>query len=334
MKILVTGGLGYIGSHTVVELVSSGYDVTIVDNLSNSNKNVLANICKILNISNIEFFEIDLKDYNSFEKILGTRNFDCVIHFAALKSIPESNNKPIEYYENNISGSLNLLKFMKKSCIKNIIFSSTASIYGTQNISPFKESYALNANNPYSKSKLFTEEIIKSAFLSQDIDMAINLRYFNPVGAHPTYLIGENPLDTPTNIMPVICRVAKGIQEYLEIYGSDYDTRDGTGERDYIHIQDLAIGHVKALEFILSKSKSRYLEYINLGTGEGHTVIELKEKFEKVNGLTIPFKFKNRRHGDIASAFSDPSYAEKLIKWKSKKTLEDMCRDSWNWSKL
>lgn len=334
MKILVTGGCGYIGSHTAVELINAGYEITIIDNLSNSNKDVINRIKTITQKESIGFFNIDLTNYESIESHLLGSDYSCVIHFAALKSIPDSNDNPIDYYHNNIVGTINLLRSMKKNSIKNIIFSSSASIYGSDNPSPFKESFSLSANNPYAKSKLYIEEIIKSAFISQDIKKAINLRYFNPVGAHSSNLIGESPLDTPTNIMPVICRVANGFQKHIKVFGSDYNTHDGTGVRDYIHIQDLALGHVKSVDKILSDTVFKKVEDINLGTGNGVSVLELIKIFQKVNNIDIPYIVEDRREGDIECAYADSSYAKNFIDWEAKKNINDMCIDAWSWSKL
>jgi len=331
MKILITGGCGYIGSHSILELINQGYEVVIVDNLSNSKKETVENICKITNRPAIEFHNIDLRDFHALNSAVGDRRFACVIHFASLKSIPESIDNPLEYYENNVSGSLNLLKVMKDKYIDNIIFSSSASIYGDDNSSPFKESDSLSANNPYAQTKIYIEQIIHDAVKSGDIKRAINLRYFNPVGAHTSGLLGENPLNIPSNIMPVICRVASKQQSMLKIFGGDYNTPDGTGVRDYIHIQDLALGHVCALKTIISNGSFYGVENVNLGTGVGYSVLDLVRTFEGVNNVVVPYEICDKRVGDIASAFADVSHALDFLAWKSKQDLRDMCRDAWRW---
>lgn len=332
MKILVTGGCGYIGSHTVVDLINAGYEVSIIDNLSNSKYQTLENICSITGIDSIEFLNVDLQDYERLISAIGNSNYECVIHFAALKSIPDSISYPIEYYQNNILGSLNLLKVMKEIAIENIIFSSSASIYGTENTSPIKEDAALSASNPYAHTKIYTEQIINDSVQSGDIKKAIHLRYFNPVGAHESGLIGENPLNKPSNIMPTICRVAKKQQKYLKVFGNDYDTHDGTGIRDYIHIYDLVQGHISAVKKIFSDKDFSGFENANLGTGIGYSVLELIKTFEKENNVQIPYKIMKRREGDIGCAFADPSFANEFMSWKSVKNLNEMCRDAWRWT--
>ncbi len=332
MKILVTGGCGYIGSHTVVDLINAGYEVSIIDNLSNSKYQTLENICSITGIDSIEFLNVDLQDYERLISAIGNSNYECVIHFAALKSIPDSISYPIEYYQNNILGSLNLLKVMKEIAIENIIFSSSASIYGTENTSPINEDAPLSASNPYAHTKIYTEQIINDSVKSGDIKKAIHLRYFNPVGAHESGLIGENPLNKPSNIMPTICRVAKKQQKYLQVFGNNYDTHDGTGIRDYIHIYDLVQGHISALKKILSDENFSGRENVNLGTGIGYSVLELIKSFEKENNVQIPYKIMKRREGDIGCAFADPSFANEFMSWKSVKNLNEMCRDAWRWS--
>jgi len=332
MRILVTGGCGYIGSHSIVELIGEGFEVVIIDNQSNSKKEVVQNISKVTNHSISEYHNIDLRDINALRLAIGDTQFSCVFHFAALKSIPESFNNALEYYDNNICGTINLLRVMKEKSIENIIFSSSASIYGGDNVSPYKESYSLKANNPYAQTKIYIEKIISDTVNSGNIKKAINLRYFNPVGAHSSGLLGENPLNVPTNIMPVICRVASKQQSKLKIYGGDYNTPDGTGVRDYIHIQDLALGHVCALKKVLSDNNFLGVENVNLGTGVGYSVLDLIHTFEKVNSVKVPYEISNKREGDIAVAFADPTHALKFISWRSKKNLEDMCRDVWRWN--
>ena len=332
MKILVTGGFGYIGSHAVVDLINAGYEVSIIDNLSNSKHQTLENICSITGKDSIEFHNVDLQNYRKLISAIKNTNYQCVIHFAALKSIPDSISQPINYYKNNVEGSLNLLKAMKEVSIKNIIFSSSASIYGIENISPIKENSALSASNPYANTKIYTEQIINDSVRSGDIQKAIHLRYFNPVGAHESGLIGENPLSVPSNIMPTICRVAKKDQEYLKVYGNNYDTHDGTGVRDYIHIYDLVQGHISALDKILGDRNFYGFKNVNLGTGIGYSVLQLIESFEKENNVQIPYKIMKRREGDIGCAYADPSFAEEFMSWKSIKNLNEMCRDAWRWA--
>jgi UDP-glucose 4-epimerase len=331
MKILVTGGCGYIGSHSVVELVREGFDVVIVDNQSNSKKEVVQNISMVTGQSVIEYHNVDLRDIDALRLAIGDAQYACVVHFAALKSIPESFSQALEYYDNNICGTVNLLRVMKEKSIDNIIFSSSASIYGENNVSPFKESCSLSASNPYAQTKIYIEKILSDTVNSGDLKKAINLRYFNPVGAHPSGLLGENPLNLPTNIMPVICRVASKKQSKLNIFGGGYSTHDGTGVRDYIHIEDLALGHVCAVKKVLLDQKFSGVENVNLGTGIGYSVLDLVHTFEKVNSVLVPYEINEKRKGDIAVAFADPSHAFKFLSWKPKKNLEDMCRDAWRW---
>jgi UDP-glucose 4-epimerase len=331
MKILITGGCGYIGSHSAVELISDGFEVVIIDNLSNSKKEATENISKVTKQRNVQFHNVDLRDINGLRNAIGDADFSCVVHFAALKSIPDSLKNPLDYYDNNITGTINLLRVMKEKAIENIIFSSSASIYGKDNVSPYKESFPLSANNPYAQTKIYIEQMISDAVTSGQIKRAINLRYFNPVGAHTSGLLGENPLNIPSNIMPVICRVASKQQSTLKIFGGDYNTPDGTGVRDYIHIQDLALGHVRALKTITSNGSFYGVENVNLGTGVGYSVLDLVRTFEDVNNVVVPYEICDKRVGDIASAFADVSHALDFLAWKSKQDLRDMCRDVWRW---
>lgn len=329
LRVLVTGGLGFIGSHTVVKLITSGYDTVIFDNLSNSTLDVLDRIESIsgirppLVIGNV----LNIIDLN---KVFNDYKIDGVIHFAGLKSVEESIEKPILYFENNVSGTLNLLRIMKTHDIFNFIFSSSATVYGDRNITPFREDMELDVINPYGKSKLFVEGILKNLNYDNRWNIII-LRYFNPVGAHPSGLLGEDPREMPSNLMPYICRVANKKTEFLSIFGSDYDTVDGTGVRDFIHIIDLAEAHVGVLNFLFENIVG--LEVFNVGTGRGYSVLELVSCFEKVNSIKVPCIVTERRNGDVGMAFADVSKINSIVGWFSRLSLEDMCRDAWNWEK-
>ena len=323
-KIFLTGGAGYIGSHTAVVLLEAGYDVVIYDNLSNSNIEVLNRIEKITG-KRPEFIKGDIRDFNSLEKAMD--GCDAVIHFAGLKAVGESVEKPLEYYENNVCGSVNLFKVMQKKNIKNIVFSSSATVYGDPKKLPLTEDHPLSPTNPYGRTKYMIEEILKDIYVSdRDWHIAL-LRYFNPVGAHESGLIGEDPQGIPNNLMPFISQVAVGKRDYLRVFGNDYDTPDGTGVRDYIHVMDLAMGHLKALE----KLDKIGCEVYNLGTGRGYSVLEVVKAFEKASNKKVPYKFTERRPGDIATCYADPSKAEKELDWKAKYNIDKMCQDTWNW---
>lgn len=329
MKILVTGGAGYIGSHTVIELLGKGYEVVIVDNFYNSHPEVLERI-KELSGKDFKFYEIDLLDKNSLKKVFEENKIDSVIHFAGYKAVGESVEKPLMYYHNNLTSTFILCEVMKEYGVKNIVFSSSATVYGLSNISPLKEDLPLSTTNPYGTTKLFIEQILRDLYIS-DKDWSIALlRYFNPIGAHISGRIGENPNGIPNNLMPFITQVAVGKREKLSVFGNDYDTVDGTGVRDYIHVVDLAKGHIKALE---KHMDFKGVEAYNLGTGKGVSVLELVNTFEKVNGVKIPYTISDRRPGDIATCFADASKAKKELGWEAEKTIEDMCKDSWNWQK-
>lgn len=331
MKILVTGGTGYIGSHTCVELLNNDYEVIILDNLSNSKIEVLDKINKITGKS-VKFYEGNMIDKNILEKIFNENNIDAVIDFAAYKAVGESVKKPIEYYTNNISTVLNLLDVMKKYNCKKIVFSSSATVYGNPEIIPITEECKTGGTtNPYGTSKLFVEQILKDLYKSDnEWDICI-LRYFNPIGAHESGLIGEEPNGIPANLMPYISKVASGKLECLSVFGDDYDTKDGTGVRDYIHVVDLAIGHIKAIEKLSKENKGLYI--YNLGTGTGYSVLDIINAFEKANGIKINYKIAPRREGDIAICYSDPTKAREELGFIATKSLEDMCRDSWNYEK-
>lgn len=326
MSILVTGGAGYIGSHTAVELLDAGENIIILDNFSNSSPEVLDKIKQITK-KDFKFYKVDLLDENALDKVFEENNIDEVIHFAGLKAVGESVEKPIEYYNNNITGTLNLLKVMKKYNCKKIVFSSSATVYGNPKTLPIKEDFPLSTTNPYGATKLMIEQILQDVNVAdKDFRVAI-LRYFNPIGAHKSGLIGEVPNGIPNNIMPYIVRVAVGKYNELTVFGNDYDTEDGTGVRDYIHVVDLAKGHLSALKKIRENSG---VQIYNLGTGRGYSVLELVKTFEKVNNVKVNYKIGDRRPGDIASCFADVNKAKKEMNWVATKGLEEMCKDSWN----
>ena len=329
MSILVTGGAGYIGSHTVVELLNEGKEVIIIDNFSNSKPEILDSIRKITN-KNFKFYEINYLDRNALEKVFEeNKDIEAVMNFAGYKAVGESTKKPLEYYTNNISGALVLLETMKKYNIKKFIFSSSATVYGDPEIIPFTENCKTGGTtNPYGTTKLFIEQILKDLYASDNSWNIAILRYFNPIGAHESGLIGEEPQGIPNNLMPYVVRVAAGILPELSIFGNDYNTPDGTGVRDYIHVVDLAKGHIKALEK-LEKEKQGLFIY-NLGTGIGYSVLDIVNTFEKANNVKVKYKIVERRPGDIAMCYSNPEKAMKELNWKAEKTLEDMCKDSWN----
>ena len=323
--ILVTGGCGYIGSHTVVELLDDNRDVVIVDNFSNSSPNVLDSIKEITD-KDFKFYKIDITNENDLEVVFKENKIDSVIHFAALKAVGESVEKPLEYYYNNLNSTLVLLKLMKKYNVKNFVFSSSATVYGSPKTLPINEDFPLSTTNPYGASKLIIENILKDICKTDSSFNVAILRYFNPVGAHKSGLIGENPNGIPNNLMPYITKVSIGELPFLNVYGNDYDTNDGTGVRDYIHVLDLANGHLKALDKIHT---SPGLVIYNLGTGNGYSVLDLVNTYSKVNNVDIPYKIVERRAGDIAKCFADPTKANKELNWSCKYNLEDMCKDSY-----
>ena len=327
MKILVTGGAGYIGSHTCVLLLEAGYDIAVVDNLSNSSEESLRRIKKITG-RDFNFYKIDLLDIEGLEQVFKSEKFDAVIHFAGLKAVGESVAVPLKYYRNNITGTVNLCELMQKYGVKKIVFSSSATVYGDPASVPIKEDFPLSATNPYGQTKLMIEYILKVVYTADnEWDIAI-LRYFNPVGAHESGLIGEDPNDIPNNLVPYISQVAVGKLQCLSVFGNDYNTHDGTGVRDYIHVVDLADGHLKALDKI--KRKSGVVVY-NLGTGLGYSVIDMVEAFENACGKTINYKFVDRRPGDIAMCYADPALAAAEIGFEAKLGLDEMCADTWRW---
>lgn len=324
--ILVTGGTGYIGSHIVVRLLEEGYDVTIVDNLSNSDIKVLNSIEKITGRKPI-FHEIDLRDLHGLQNVFKISNFDAVIHLSGLKAVGESQENPLKYYEQNVGGTLNLLKCMEENLCKCIIFSSSACVYGDSHDLPLKESTPVNPTNTYGRTKLMTENILQDM---GNIGWSVTaLRYFNPIGAHKSGLIGEKPSGTPNNLMPYILQVATKKRAFLKVFGDDYETSDGTGARDYIHVIDLAEGHIAALK----QNKNSGYKVYNLGTGSSHTVFEILTLMRKVSGESIPHKVVSRRSGDAANIYADTTNADKYLYWKAKLDLEQMCQDSWRWQK-
>ena len=330
MKILVTGGTGYIGSHTVVELINEGHDVVILDNLSNSDRKVVDRIEKITG-SRPVFYEADILEKASLDKIFDKENIEAVIHFAGLKAVGESVEKPLLYYENNISGTINLLKSMNEHSCKNIIFSSSATVYGTPAFVPITEECPKGTcTNPYGWTKSMIEQILMDQCASDSEWNAVLLRYFNPIGAHESGTIGENPNGIPNNLMPYVTQVAVGRLKELGVFGNDYDTHDGTGVRDYIHVVDLALGHVKALKKL---SKGSGLSVYNLGTGQGYSVLDIVKNFEEATGVKIPYVIKPRRAGDIDICYADSSKAERELGWKAQRGIKEMCADSWRWQK-
>lgn len=329
MNVLITGGAGYIGSHTCIELLNSGYGIVVMDNYSNSSPDVIGKI-EAISGKTFPVYECDMLDYDGFEKIFKENKIDAVIHFAGLKAVGESVQKPLEYYHNNLTGTINLLNLMKKYGVRRFVFSSSATVYGMHNTAPFTEDMPLSTTNPYGTTKLMIEQILTDiCHAEKDWKVAL-LRYFNPIGAHQSGLIGENPNGIPNNLMPYIMKVAIGKLPQLSVYGDDYPTPDGTGVRDYIHVCDLAVGHVKALEHIDSLEGARAF---NLGTGKGSSVLDVVHAFERASGVKVPYKVTPRRAGDIATCYADCSRAKKELGWEAKYTLDDMCRDSWNFIK-
>lgn len=327
MSILITGGAGYIGSHTSVELLNAGYDIVIVDNFSNSKPEVLNRIEELTG-KKFKFYKVDILDRDALNEVFSENDIEAVIHFAGLKSVGESVAMPISYYYNNITGSLILAELMAKHDVKKIVFSSSATVYGMNNVSPLTEDLPLSTTNPYGSTKLMIEQIFQDIYVSDKEWSIALLRYFNPIGAHESGRIGEDPKGIPNNIMPYITQVAVGKRDKLSIFGDDYDTHDGTGVRDYIHVVDLAKGHLKAVEKVM---KAKGIEAYNLGTGIGYSVLDLVKNFEEATGAKVPYVITKRRPGDIATCFSDPTKALKELDWKTEKTLKDMCKDSWKW---
>ena len=327
MSILITGGAGYIGSHTAVELLEKGYEIVIVDNLINSNEESLNRVKKITG-RDFKFYKADLCDKEAVRKIFKENNIDSVIHFAALKAVGESVSIPLRYYNNNLMSTLNLCEVMNEFNVKKLVFSSSATVYGNPSTVPITEDFPLSATNPYGRTKLMIEDILRDLYISDNNWNIILLRYFNPIGAHKSGLIGEDPKGIPNNLVPYIAQVACGKLAYLNIFGNDYPTKDGTGVRDYIHVVDLADGHIKALEKLNSNPG---IQAYNLGTGNGYTVLEVVKAYSKACGKKIPYKIVDKRPGDVASCYADTLKANKELGFTAKRTIEDMCADSWNW---
>ncbi|MEG1758190.1 MAG: UDP-glucose 4-epimerase GalE [Oscillospiraceae bacterium] len=330
MGILVTGGAGFIGSHTVVELVASGFDVLVVDNFTNSSPAVFDRLQRLTG-KKIPFIEADLCDKSKVDEIFSQNDIDCVIHFAGLKAVGESVSFPLEYYRNNLVSTLNLLDAMKRRGVKNFVFSSSATVYGDPATVPISEDFPLFATSPYGSTKLMIESILRDLYRSDNSFNIAILRYFNPIGAHESGLIGENPNGIPNNLLPFISQVAAGLLSEVAVFGDDYDTADGTGVRDYIHVVDLARGHVAAYKKL--KTNCGLVTY-NLGTGKGYSVLEIIAAFEKACGKKVAYRIVDRRPGDVAKLYSDPSLAKKELGWSAELSIEDMCRDSWRWQMM
>ncbi|MDP4153950.1 MAG: UDP-glucose 4-epimerase GalE [Bacillota bacterium] len=326
MRILVTGGAGFIGSHTCVELLDAGYEVVIVDNLCNSSYEAVRRVEEITG-KKIAFHNVDLLDREALEEIFKQYKFDAVIHFAGLKAVGESVQIPLRYYHNNITGTLILCELMGKYNVKKIVFSSSATVYGIPKTVPIKEDFPLSTTNPYGSTKLMIEQILRDLYVSDKEWSVVLLRYFNPIGAHKSGLIGENPNGIPNNLMPRVCDAALGKMKELTVWGNDYDTKDGTGVRDYIHVVDLALGHLAALKKI---EKADGVMIYNLGTGTGYSVLDIINTFEKVNNIKVPHSFYARRPGDVAQCYSDPAKAKEELGWQAERGLEEMCADAWN----
>ena len=329
MKILVTGGTGYIGSHTCVELLDAGYEIVVIDNLSNSKIEVVDKIKEITG-KDFRFYEGDCCDKNVLTKIFEENNIDAVIHFAGFKAVGESVKLPLKYYRNNLDSTITLLEVMNEYNVKKIAFSSSATVYGKPETLPIKENFPLSTTNPYGTTKLMIEDILRDLYVSDNEWSIAILRYFNPIGAHKSGLIGENPNDIPNNLMPYIVKVATHELECLSVFGNDYDTKDGTGVRDYIHVVDLAKGHIKAIEKVL---KDKGVDAYNLGTGNGYSVLEIVNTFMDVNKIDVNYKITDRRPGDIDACYADPTYAKEKLNWEANLGIEEMCKDAYNFVK-
>ena len=328
-KVLLTGGAGYIGSHTAVELLQAGYEVVIVDNFSNSSPDVLERIQQITQKS-VQCYEIDVADKNALAQVFKENEIDTAIHFAGYKAVGESVEKPLDYYRNNLNTSITLLDIMQQYGVNRVVFSSSATVYGIPEIVPLTEDMNTFCTNPYGWTKWMTEQIMRDVCVANPDFSVVLLRYFNPIGAHESGLIGENPCGIPNNLLPYVSGVADGKLEHLNVFGNDYPTPDGTGVRDYIHVVDLAKGHLKAVEYAAEHTGT---EVFNLGTGNGYSVLEIVEAFERVNNVKVPYIITDRRPGDIAECFANTAKAETILGWKAEKNLDDMCRDAWRWQK-
>ncbi len=330
MSILITGGAGFIGSHTAVELLGAGQEIVIADNYVNSSPRALERIREITGKS-FRFYEVDLCDRAALERVFRENpDIDSAIHFAGLKAVGESVAQPVRYYRNNLLSTLNLVELMAEHNAKRIVFSSSATVYGKPETVPIREDFPLSTTNPYGETKLMIERILKDVWVADPAWSVSVLRYFNPIGAHPSGLIGENPRGIPNNLLPYVAKVAAGQLPYLSVFGGDYDTKDGTGVRDYIHVVDLARAHLKALE---RAAKVTGVEYYNIGTGTGYSVLEIVHAYEKASGLKVPYKIVDRRPGDIATCYADPTKAREVLGWEAQYNIEDMCRDLANWQK-
>ncbi|RJQ76341.1 MAG: UDP-glucose 4-epimerase GalE [Desulfobacteraceae bacterium] len=330
MQILVTGGAGYIGSHTCLELLKAGYEVVVVDNLINSQRESLRRVEELTG-KPVKFYEIDIRDEAGLGQVFRENKIESVIHFAGLKAVGESVSMPLRYYDNNIGGTLILCKVMAEHRVKNIVFSSSATVYGDPARVPITEDFPLSATNPYGNSKLFIEHILRDLHTSDNSWNVALLRYFNPVGAHVSGLIGESPNDIPNNLMPYVAQVAVGKLAQLSVFGNDYPTPDGTGVRDYIHVVDLALGHIKAIEKLTAKPG---VVIYNLGTGKGYSVLDMIKAFEQASGRKVAYRIVGRRPGDIAICYADPAKAKRELAWEAERGIEDMCRDAWRWQSM
>ena len=329
-SILVTGGAGYIGSHTLVCLLEKGENVVVVDNFDNSCPEALERVKKLTG-KDFPFYEFDVCDEGNLIDAIKLHHVDCVIHFAGLKAVGESVKMPLKYYSNNLMSTISLLSAMEKTNVNQLIFSSSATVYSAENTVPLREGGRLGCSNPYGWTKFMNEQIIRDAAVARPELTAVLLRYFNPVGAHESGLIGEDPSGIPNNLMPYICQTAVGRRDHLTVFGSDYDTHDGTGVRDYLHVMDLAEGHVCAVDYA---RKNSGITEINLGTGTGYSVLDMVNAFEKATGAKVPYEIGPRRPGDLATVYSDPEKAHRLLGWEAKRTIEDMCRDGWKWQSM
>ena len=330
MKILVTGGAGYIGSHTCILLIEAGYEVVVFDNFCNASRESIRRVEKIVN-QKIEVVEGDIRNREDLHKMFNAHKIDAVIHFAGLKAVGESVEQPLKYYDNNVNGTAVLCEVMAEHGCKSIVFSSSATVYGDPHTTPIKEDFPLSATNPYGRTKLFVEEMLRDVYISDESWKIVLLRYFNPVGAHSSGTIGEDPNGIPNNLMPFITQTAVGKRSCLSVFGDDYDTPDGTGVRDYIHVVDLADGHLKALEKMAGLQD---VLTVNLGTGNGYSVLDMVKAFEKASAKEVPFCIAPRRSGDIAECYADPTYAKEILGWEAKRGIDEMCEDSWRWQSM
>lgn len=329
MAILVTGGAGFIGSHTCVELLDAGREIVLLDNFSNAKTEVVERIRQLTG-KDFPVHAVNLLDESSVRAVFRAHEIDAAVHFAGLKAVGESVRMPLEYYHNNITGTLILCRCMAEAGCRRIVFSSSATVYGMNNEAPFREDYPLSSTNPYGATKRMIEEILRDLYVSDERWSVSLLRYFNPIGAHPSGLLGEDPNGIPNNLLPYVAQVAAGRLPLLRVFGNDYDTRDGTGVRDYLHVVDLAVGHLRALEYV---ERHTGVEAVNLGTGAGYSVLDVVKAFEKASGVPIPYEIHPRRAGDIATCYADPSKAKRLLGWQAQRGLEEMCADGWNFAK-